>query len=31
MLPGERVNTSLETVEKVQMCIFMNFKDSQIK
>jgi hypothetical protein len=24
-------NTTLETVEKVQICIFANFKDSQIK
>ncbi len=27
---AEIINTTKETVEKVQICIFMNFKDSQI-
>ena len=28
---AENINTTEETVEKVQICIFVNFKDSQIK
>ena len=28
---AQKVVTTKETVEKVQICIFVNFKDSQIK